>query len=84
MHAIKVYSTTWCGFCHQLKAWLKAGGYKYEEVDIENDEEAQKEMMQATQQMGVPVTNIDGNWVVGFDRAKITELLSAEPKASKK
>ena len=73
---ITVYSTSWCGFCHQLKDWLKSKGYEFTEVDLEADPKAAEEVVKATNQIGVPVTKIGEDYVVGFDRAKIEGLLS--------
>jgi glutaredoxin-like YruB-family protein len=77
MKDITVYSTSWCGFCHQLKEWLKEKGLEFEDIDIEADEAAAKEVVEATKQMGVPVTKINDSYVVGFDRPKLEELLKS-------
>lgn len=77
MKDITVYSTSWCGFCHQLKGWLTEKGLEFEDIDIEADENAAKEVIEATKQMGVPVTKIKDSYVVGFDRHKIEELLKS-------
>lgn len=75
MKQVTVYSTSWCGFCHQLKEWLKAQNIEFTEVDVEEDRESAKEIVEATKQMGVPVTKIDSNYIVGFDRPKLEEAL---------
>jgi glutaredoxin 3 len=72
---ITVYSTSWCGYCHQLKDWLKNQGLEFTEVDLEANPAAAEEVVKATNQMGVPVTKIADSYVVGFDRERITELL---------
>ncbi len=75
MKDITVYSTSWCGFCHQLKAWLTEKGLEFDEINIEDDEQAAKDVVEATKQMGVPVTKIKDTYVVGFDRPKLEQLL---------
>lgn len=75
MQEVIVYSTTWCGFCHQLKEWLKSLNVEFKEVDLEEDPSAAKQVVEATKQMGVPVTKIGEDYVVGFDRTKLEELL---------
>lgn len=77
MKDITVYSTSWCGFCHQLKEWLKEKNLEFEDIDIEADEAAAREVVEATKQMGVPVTKIKDSYVVGFDRPKLEGLLRA-------
>ena len=72
---ITVYSTTWCGFCHMAKAYFDKLGVKYKDVDVEQDMSAAKEAVEKSGQMGVPVIDIDGTIVLGFDRPKIDLLL---------
>lgn len=72
---ITVYSTTWCGFCHAAKQYFDSLGVKYEDKDVEKDIEAAQAAVEKSGQMGVPVIDIDGDIVVGFDRAKIDVLL---------
>ncbi len=72
---IKVYSTQTCPYCVTLKEWLKEKGVEFEDVDVGEDEKARDEMIEKSGQMGVPVVDIDGQIVVGFDREKISKLL---------
>ena len=76
MANIKVYSTPACPYCVTLKDFLKSNNIQFKEFDVSQDFVAQKEMVETTGQMGVPVTNIDGEWVVGFDREKIAQILN--------
>jgi len=64
-----------CPYCETLKMFLKENDVKFDAVDVSQDDEARKEMIEKTGQMGVPVINIDGQFVVGFNRGKIVELL---------
>jgi len=73
---IKVYSTPGCPYCVTLKEFLKKNNFEFEEVDVSKDEKAQEEMIKKSGQMGVPVVEIDGEIVVGFDREKISKLLN--------
>lgn len=75
MLKIKVYSTNSCPYCFTLKEFLKENNIKFEEVDVFENKEAAKEMIEKSGQMGVPVVEIDGEIVVGFDKEKISELL---------
>ncbi len=72
---IKVYSTQTCPYCVTLKAWLKEKGFEFEDVDVGQDEGARDEMIEKSGQMGVPVVDIDGQIVIGFDKEKISKLL---------
>ena len=75
MANIKIYSTPICPWCKKAKAYLDEKGIPYTGIDVSNDEAAQKEMIEKSGQMGVPVLDIDGKIVVGFDKEKIDELL---------
>lgn len=72
---IKIYSTPTCSFCHAEKEFLKEHGIEFQDLDVFSDVKAREEMMAKTGQLGVPVTDIDGKIIVGFDRAKISQLL---------
>lgn len=72
---VKVYSTPSCPYCVTLKAFLKQHNIDFEDIDVIKDIKAQKEMIDKTGQFGVPVIDIDGQFVIGFDKEKISELL---------
>ncbi len=78
MAKIKIYSTPTCTYCIILKKYLEEKGIEYEEVDVSQDEAAQKEMVEKTGQMGVPVSEINGEFIAGFDKEKINKLLKIE------
>jgi glutaredoxin 3 len=72
---IIVYTTPTCPYCHQVKHFLSERGVKFTERDVSVDRAAATEMIQKTGQRGVPVITIDGQVVVGFDRARLEQLL---------
>ncbi|MEM4152535.1 MAG: glutaredoxin domain-containing protein [Candidatus Pacearchaeota archaeon] len=72
---IKVYSTPHCPWCHMLKEWLKKNKIEFQDIDVSTNEKAAQEMVAKSGQMGVPVTEIDGKIVVGFDQKKLKEIL---------
>jgi NADH-dependent peroxiredoxin subunit F len=81
MPSIKIYSTGWCAFCKAEKKFLDERGVVYEEIDVENNQEAAEEMVKVSGQMGVPVTVIthdDGSpfVLVGFDQTKLKQELN--------
>ena len=71
-----VYSTVSCPYCVTLKEFLKENNIEFEDIDVSKDQKVLEEMVKKSGQMGVPVVDIDGVIVVGFDREKIVELLN--------
>ncbi len=76
MTQIKVYSTPTCPWCHKVKDYLQEKGADFEDIDVSSNTEAAKEMVEKSGQMGVPVVDIDGTIIVGFDQDAIDEHLS--------
>ena len=75
---ITIYSTTWCAFCKTEKQYLNKLGIPFIAKDIEEDKEAYEELMTKSGEggyQGVPVTDIAGTLVLGFDRRKIDEII---------
>lgn len=74
---ITLYKTSWCAFCHTEAQWFDKLGVKYVAKDIEADQAAHDELMKKTggQFSGVPVTDIAGEMILGFDRPKLTAAL---------
>jgi glutaredoxin-like YruB-family protein len=70
-----VYTTPSCPWCQAVKRYLEERGIPYAEVDVSSDYQAAMEMVQKSGQMGVPVVEIDGEIVVGFDRERIDALV---------
>ena len=75
MATVKIYSTPTCPWCKKAKEYFKENNIKFTDVDVSADEAAQKEMVEKSGQMGVPVIDIDGKILVGFDQGKIEEAL---------
>jgi len=72
---IKVYSTPSCPYCHLAKEYFKENNIDFEDFDVSKDENALMEMMNKSGQMGVPVIDIDGEIVIGFNRAEIERII---------
>jgi glutaredoxin 3 len=70
-----VYSTNTCPFCTMAKDWLKQQGVEFEDVNVGTDQERAKEMMDKSGQMGVPVIDVDGEIIIGFDKPKLESAL---------
>lgn len=72
---VTVYSATWCAFCHAAKDYLDKLSVKYTDKDVESDPAYMNESVTKSGQMGIPVLDIDGTIIVGFDRPKIDAAL---------
>ena len=72
---ITVYTTSVCPYCHQLTAYLKEKGVQFEEINLSEHPEKVEELTKKTGQLGVPVTEIDEEYIIGFDIPKLKEKL---------
>jgi len=72
---VTVYSTPMCPYCIRAKDFLKANDITFTGIDVSQDETASQEMVQKSGQMGVPVIDVDGEIIIGFDKAKLKTAL---------
>ena len=72
---ITIYSTPTCIYCKSLKEYLNSKKIEFNEIDVSKNEKELEKMVSISGQMGVPVIDIDGDVVIGFDRQKVDELL---------
>lgn len=72
---ITLYKTETCPFCHQAQDFLNEQKIPHKAIDVSKDQKAAQEMIGKSGQMGVPVLDIDGEIVVGFDKEKILKLI---------
>ena len=72
---VKIYSTTWCPYCKLAKEFFKANNIKFIDINVEEDPDKAKEMIEKSGQTGVPVIDINGKIIVGFDKEKIKKAL---------
>jgi glutaredoxin-like YruB-family protein len=72
---LKVYSTPQCPYCVMLKNWLTENKVSFEDADVSADSIKADEMIKISGQMGVPVIDLDGQVIVGFDHDRLKELL---------
>jgi len=73
---VRIFSTPVCPYCVTLKEFLKEHNIEFEDIDVSKDKPSLDEMIEKTGQMGVPVVDINGQFVIGFDKEKINELLN--------
>lgn len=78
-HDITIYSTTWCGYCKMAMKYLNDKGIAYTDKNVETDLQAQAELLKKLDGdfRGVPVIDIDGTIILGFDRPRIDAALAA-------
>ncbi|MFH1661919.1 MAG: glutaredoxin domain-containing protein [Candidatus Falkowbacteria bacterium] len=72
---VRVFSTPTCPYCVTLKEYLKENNIEFEDIDVSQNEKALDEMVEKSNQMGVPVVDIGGEFIIGFDKEKINQLL---------
>lgn len=72
---VTVYSTPTCSWCTTLKSYLRQHRVRYTDIDVSRDQRAADELVKRSGQMGVPQTDINGEMIVGFNKARINELL---------
>ena len=74
---ITIYTATWCAFCHAAKQYLDKLGVKYNDLDVEADPKNGEAAVSKSGQRGIPVLDIGGDIIIGFDRPKIDSALKA-------
>ena len=72
---VVIYSTPSCHHCTNLKNYLKENNIRFRDIDVSLDQNAAKDMVRKSGQQGVPQTDINGQVIIGFDKAKINKLL---------
>jgi glutaredoxin 3 len=80
MKKITIYSTATCGYCKMLKSYLHSKGFPYEEKHIDQDRVFAQELLDKSQQMGVPFTIIEEDGqepiaILGFDKSRLDQVL---------
>jgi glutaredoxin-like YruB-family protein len=75
-HTIIVYSTPTCPYCHMVKEYFDEHKISYKDINVAQDEQAAEEMMKKSGQLGVPVIDIDGQIIVGFNKEELARILN--------
>ena len=78
---VKVYSTPTCPYCKLAKEFLKEKGIAFSDIDVSADPAAANEMVKKSGQMGVPVIDINGQIIVGWNKGALEEALGMKQKA---
>ena len=75
MANVTIYTTPTCTYCKMTKAFFKENNVEYKEVDVAADQSKAQDMFEKSGQMGVPVVEIDGKIIVGFDKEALKQAL---------
>ena len=75
---IRIFSTPSCPYCKMANQFLTSVSIPFEDVDVSENEEAANEMIEKSGQMGVPVIDIDGKFVVGFNKSELAKELGLQ------
>ena len=76
MEKVKIYSTSSCPWCHKTKEFFQENSIKFQDIDVAADPKAAQHMFQISGQMGVPVTEIGKEVIVGFDKPRLKKALN--------
>lgn len=76
---IKIYTTPTCTYCNSVKSYLRQKGVPFSEIDVSRNKSAAEEMVRKSRQMGVPVVDIGGKIIVGFNKPAIDRALGLHP-----
>lgn len=77
---LKIYTTPTCVYCRMAKDFFNQHNVKYEEFNVQEDLKAREEMISKSSQMGVPMIDVDGEIIIGFDKERLIELLKIKIK----
>lgn len=80
MHKVTIYSTPSCVYCKMAKEFFAKNNVAYEEHNVAADVKAREEMVQKSQQLGVPVIEVDDNIIIGFDQRTLEQVLELGKK----
>lgn len=72
---VKVYSTPTCPWCKRVKEFLGEKNIEFEDINVASNKEAAQEMMKKSGQMGVPVIDVDGQIMIGFNQEELEKAL---------
>ncbi|HLC68885.1 MAG TPA: glutaredoxin family protein [Candidatus Bilamarchaeaceae archaeon] len=74
-HKVIVYSTEWCPWCSKAKEWLAKNSVKFENRDVEKNAEYAEEMQNKSHQTSIPVIDIDGKIIIGYNEQAMKQAL---------
>ena len=78
MSKVTIYSTPTCVYCKMAKEFFRNNNVQYEEHNVAEDDRAREEMVNKSHQLGVPVIDVDGKIIVGFDKKTLASLVGVK------
>lgn len=78
MKKVTIYTTPTCHYCHAAKEFFKENNVEYTEKNVAEDLEARQEMIEKSGQLGVPVIDVEGDVVIGFNQDALSELIGVK------
>lgn len=72
-----IYTTSTCPYCTMMTDYLKEQNIPFKEINVQNNPAAGQKLVETTGQMGVPQTELNGQWILGFNPDKVQEALKA-------
>ncbi len=75
MTDVTMYTTPTCTYCRMVKAFFKENNVQYKEIDVAADHSKAEEMLEKSGQLGVPVIDVDGQIIIGFDKESLKQAL---------
>ncbi len=78
MKPVAIYTTETCGYCKMAKEFFQKNNVEFQEFDVGKDLAKRQEMIEKSGQMGVPVISVGSDMVVGFNKARLSELLNIQ------
>jgi glutaredoxin 3 len=75
MHKVLIYTTPSCVYCKMTKEFFAKNNVQYEELNVATDMKAREDMLEKSQQLGVPVIDVDGTIIIGFDKKNLETAL---------
>lgn len=75
MKKVIIYTTPTCHYCHMAKEFFQENNIEYKEFNVVEDEQAKEEMIKKSQNLAVPVIDVEGEIIIGFDKARLEKLL---------
>ena len=75
MKKVLIYTTQTCPYCIKAKEYLDSHNIEFEAIDVSSDRDRVQEMVDKSGQMGVPVLDIDGEIIIGFNKGEIDKKL---------
>lgn len=72
---VRIYTTNFCAYCKKAKEWMMRNSINFEEVNVEDDPVLQAELVEKSGQYGVPVIEVGGRMMIGWNESRFREMI---------